>query len=215
MKTKEEMLKLLADYVVDMEDEKISDLAKEYLDAGYPAKEGILNGLTVGMEKAGRLYDEEEYYIAELLLCADAMYAGIEVLKTAVTEETDNKIRAVIGVIEGDTHDIGKNLVKIMLETAGFDMIDLGRDVPIDTFVNSAIENKASLICMSSLMSTTMYGMKDVIDRLSQKGYRDKVKIMVGGGPITNKFALQIGADAYSENAVEAVSVAKSLFGIA
>lgn len=215
MKTKEEMLKLLADYVVDMEDDKISDLAKEYLDAGYPAKEGILNGLTVGMEKAGRLYDEEEYYIAELLLCADAMYAGIEVLKTAVTEETDNKIRAVIGVIEGDTHDIGKNLVKIMLETAGFDMIDLGRDVPIDTFVNSAIENKASLICMSSLMSTTMYGMKDVIDRLSQKGYRDKVKIMVGGGPITNKFALQIGADAYSENAVEAVSVAKSLFGIA
>ena len=215
MKTKEEMLKLLADYVVDMEDEKISDLAKEYLDAGYPAKEGILNGLTVGMEKAGRLYDEEEYYIAELLLCADAMYAGIEVLKTAVTEETDNKIRAVIGVIEGDTHDIGKNLVKIMLETAGFDMIDLGRDVPIDTFVNSAIENKASLICMSSLMSTTMYGMKDVIDRLSQKGYRDKVKIMVGGGPITNKFALQIGADAYSENAVEAVSVAKSLFGLA
>ena len=215
MKTKEEMLKLLADYVVDMEDEKISDLAKEYLDAGYPAKEGILNGLTVGMEKAGRLYDEEEYYIAELLLCAYAMYAGIEVLKTAVTEETDNKIRAVIGVIEGDTHDIGKNLVKIMLETAGFDMIDLGRDVPIDTFVDSAIENKASLICMSSLMSTTMYGMKDVIDRLSQKGYRDKVKIMVGGGPITNKFALQIGADAYSENAVEAVSVAKSLFGIA
>ena len=215
MKTKEEMLKLLADYVVDMEDEKISDLAKEYLDAGYPAKEGILNGLTVGMEKAGRLYDEEEYYIAELLLCADAMYAGIEVLKTAVTEETDNKIRAVIGVIEGDTHDIGKNLVKIMLETAGFDMIDLGRDVPIDTFVDSAIENKASLICMSSLMSTTMYRMKDVIDRLSQKGYRDKVKIMVGGGPITNKFALQIGADAYSENAVEAVSVAKSLFGIA
>ena len=215
MKTKEEMLKLLADYDVYMEDEKISDLAKEYLDAGYPAKEGILNGLTVGMEKAGRLYDEEEYYIAELLLCADAMYAGIEVLKTAVTEETDNKIRAVIGVIEGDTHDIGKNLVKIMLETAGFDMIDLGRDVPIDTFVNSAIENKASLICMSSLMSTTMYGMKDVIDRLSQKGYRDKVKIMVGGGPITNKFALQIGADAYSENAVEAVSVAKSLFGIA
>ena len=102
-----------------------------------------------------------------------------------------------------------------MLETAGFDMIDLGRDVPIDTFVDSAIENKASLICMSSLMSTTMYGMKDVIDRLSQKGYRDKVKIMVGGGPITNKFALQIGADAYSENAVEAVSVAKSLFGIA
>ena len=215
MRSKEELLKLLAEYVVEMEDEDIVDIANEYLKAGYPAKEGILDGLTVGMVEAGRLYDEEEYYIAELLLCADAMYAGINVLKSAITESNENKIKAVIGVIEGDTHDIGKNLVKIMLETAGFEMIDLGRDVPINEFVSSSIENKASLMCMSSLMSTTMYGMKDVIEGLKEKGYRDNIKVMVGGGPITDKFAMQIGADAYSDNAVEAVSVAKSLFGIA
>ena len=215
MRSKEELLKLLAEYVVEMEDEDIVDIAKEYLEAGYPAQEGILDGLTVGMVEAGRLYDEEEYYIAELLLCADAMYAGINVLKSAITESNENKIKAVIGVIEGDTHDIGKNLVKIMLETAGFEMIDLGRDVPINEFVSSSIENKASLICISSLMSTTMYGMKDVIEGLKEKGYRDNIKVMVGGGPITDKFAMQIGADAYSDNAVEAVSVAKALFNIA
>ena len=215
MRSKEELLKSLAEFVVEMEDEDIVDIANEYLQAGYPAQEGILDGLTVGMVEAGRLYDEEEYYIAELLLCADAMYAGINVLKSAITESNENKIKAVIGVIEGDTHDIGKNLVKIMLETAGFEMIDLGRDVPINEFVSSSIENKASLICMSSLMSTTMYGMKDVIEGLKEKGYRDNIKVMVGGGPITDKFAMQIGADAYSDNAVEAVSVAKALFNIA
>lgn len=215
MRSKEELLKLLAEYVVEMEDEDIVDIAKEYLEAGYPAQEGILEGLTVGMVEAGRLYDEEEYYIAELLLCADAMYAGINILKSGITENNENKIKAVIGVIEGDTHDIGKNLVKIMLETAGFEMIDLGRDVPINEFISSSIENKASLMCMSSLMSTTMYGMKDVIEGLKEKGYRDNIKVMVGGGPITDKFAMQIGADAYSDNAVEAVSVAKALFNIA
>ena len=135
MRSKEELLRLMADYVRDMEDEAIVDIAKEYLQAGYLAKEGILDGLTVGMEEAGKLYDEEEYYIAELLLCADAMYAGIDVLKGKIEGNVDKKIKAVIGVIEGDTHDIGKNLVKIMLETAGFEMIDLGRDVAVEDFV--------------------------------------------------------------------------------
>ena len=194
---------------------KLIDIAKEYLDAGYPAKEGILDGLTVGMEEAGKLYDEEEYYIAELLLCADAMYAGIDVLKGEIEGNTDKKIKAVIGVIDGDTHDIGKNLVKIMLETAGFEMIDLGRDVAVEDFVKAAIEHEVGLVCMSSLMSTTMYGMQRVIEGLVESGYRENVKIMVGGGPITHNFAMQIGADAYSDNAIEAVSVAKRLCGLA
>ena len=193
MRSKEELLKLLAEYVVEMEDEDIVDIANEYLKAGYPAKEGILDGLTVGMEEAGKLYDEEEYYIAELLLCADAMYAGINILKSGITESNENKIKAVIGVIEGDTHDIGKNLVKIMLETAGFEMIDLGRDVAVEDFVKAAIKHQAGLICMSSLMSTTMYGMQRVIEGLVESGYRDNVKVMVGGGPITHNFAMQIG----------------------
>ena len=215
MRSKEELLKLLAEYVVEMEDEEIVDIANEYLEAGYPAQEGILDGLTVGMVEAGRLYDEEEYYIAELLLCADAMYAGIDVLKGEIEGNTDKKIKAVIGVIDGDTHDIGKNLVKIMLETAGFEMIDLGRDVAVEDFVKAAIEHEAGLVCMSSLMSTTMYGMQRVIEGLVESGYRENVKIMVGGGPITHNFAIQIGADAYSDNAIEAVSVAKRLCGLA
>ena len=215
MRSKEELLKLLAEYVVEMEDEEIVDIANEYLEAGYPAQEGILDGLTVGMVEAGRLYDEEEYYIAELLLCADAMYAGIDVLKGEIEGNTDKKIKAVIGVIDGDTHDIGKNLVKIMLETAGFEMIDLGRDVAVEDFVKAAMEHEAGLVCMSSLMSTTMYGMQRVIEGLVESGYRENVKIMVGGGPITHNFAMQIGADAYSDNAIEAVSVAKRLCGLA
>lgn len=215
MKSKDELLKLLAEYVKDMEDEKIKDIAREYLEAGYPAKDGILDGLTVGMKEAGKLYDEEEYYIAELLLCADAMYAGIDILKAEIKKDTEKKTKAVIGVIDGDTHDIGKNLVKIMLETAGFEMIDLGRDVAVEDFVKAAMEHEAGLVCMSSLMSTTMYGMQRVIEGLVESGYRENVKIMVGGGPITHNFAMQIGADAYSDNAIEAVSVAKRLCGLA
>ena len=211
MKSKDELLKLLAEYV---KDEKIKDVAREYLEAGYPAKDGILDGLTVGMKEAGKLYDEEEYYIAELLLCADAMYAGIDILKAEIKKDNEKKTKAVIGVIDGDTHDIGKNLVKIMLETAGFDMIDLGKDVAVKDFIKAAIDNKVSLVCMSSLMSTTMYGMKKVIEGLAECGYRDSVKIMVGGGPVTESFAIQIGADAYSDNAIEAVNVAKRLCGL-
>ncbi len=214
MKSKDELLKLLAEYVKDMEDEKIKDVAREYLEARYPAKDGILDGLTVGMKEAGKLYDEEEYYIAELLLCADAMYAGIDILKAEIKKDNEKKTKAVIGVIDGDTHDIGKNLVKIMLETAGFDMIDLGKDVAVKDFIKAAIDNKVSLVCMSSLMSTTMYGMKKVIEGLAEYGYRDSVKIMVGGGPVTESFAIQIGADAYSDNAIEAVNVAKRLCGL-
>ena len=163
--------------------------------------------------RPGELYEEEEYYIAELLLCSDAMYAGINVLKEYLDEDDkdDIKKKIVIGVIEGDTHDIGKNLVKIMLETAGFEMIDLGRDVSIDRFVDTAKEENAEIICLSSLMTSTMGGMRRVVERLEEEGLRDKIKVMVGGGPVTEEFAEEIGADAYSKTAIEAVRVAKEL----
>ena len=127
------------------------------------------------------------------------------------TAEGGGKPKAVIGVVEGDTHDIGKNLVKIMLDTAGFEMYDLGRDVPLDAFVEKAAEVNASLVCMSTLMTTTMDGMRIVIEKLKEKGIRDKVKVMIGGSPISQKFADEIGADGYSVNAVEAVKLAKRL----
>lgn len=210
---KKKLLAKLSQYVVDMEDERIVDLAKEYVKRGYSANDAIMDGLVDGMNRAGKLYEEEEYYIAELLLCSDTMYAGINVLKEYLDEKDNKEIKKkiVIGVVEGDTHDIGKNLVKIMLETAGFEIIDLGRDVLVKKFVDTAKEIKADIICLSSLMTSTMWKMKDVIDLLKKEGIREDVKVMVGGGPVTETFAKEIGADAYSNTAIEAVSIAKKL----
>ena len=215
-KSKEELLEKLSECVVEMEDEEVVDVANEYVEAGYPALDGIMEGLVDGMNKASDLYDEEEYFVTDLLLCSDAMYSGIDILKPhlPVEENKGEKLKIVIGVVEGDTHDIGKNLVKIMLDTAGFEMYDLGRDVPLDNFVDKAIEVGASFICMSTLMTTTMDGMRIVIEKLKEKGIRNNVKVMVGGSPISQKYANEIGADGYSANAVGAVKLAKRLAGI-
>ena len=172
MSSKEELLKRMSDGVVDMEEDDVAEAAQEFIDAGYPALEGIMDGLI-------------------------------------------DKKTAGIGGVEGDTHDIGKNLVKIMMETAGFEMVDLGRDVPLQKFVDTAKETRADLVCLSTLMTTTMSGMKTVIDLLKEAGIRDEVKVMIGGGPVSKNFADKIGADGYSQNAVEAVRLAKSLLNIA
>lgn len=215
MSAKEELLKRLSDGVVDMEEDDVAETAQEYLDAGYPAFDGIMEGLVDGMNRAGQLYEEEEYFVTDLLLCSDAMYAGLDILRPCLPEEGgEAKHKGVIGVVEGDTHDIGKNLVKIMLETAGFDMIDLGRDVPLRKFVDTAREEGAEFICMSTLMTTTMGGMQDVIRILEEEGMREQMKVMIGGGPVSQKYADKIGADGYSQNAVEAVKLAKRLLNI-
>ncbi|MBR0307712.1 MAG: corrinoid protein [Mogibacterium sp.] len=216
MATKEELLQKMSDMVFEMEDEEITDVCEEYIEEGHDALDGILHGLVDGMNRASEMYDQEEYFVTDLLLCSDAMYAGLDVLRPHLPEDAsvgENK-KAVIGVVEGDTHDIGKNLVKIMMETAGFEMYDLGRDVPLDSFVEKAKEVDADLIMMSTLMTTTMPGMREVINKLKEQGMRDKVKVMVGGSPISMKYAEDIGADGYSRNAVEAVEVAKRLCGM-
>lgn len=213
-RSKEELLEALKNSVIDMEDEDIvAEIAHEYIDGGFKAYDGIMDGLVEGMNEVSKLYDEEEYFITDVLLASDAMYAGLDVLKPHLEANKDNekKIKAVIGVVEGDTHDIGKNLVKIMMESAGFEMYDLGRDVSLDKFIETAKENDADLICMSTLMTTTMGGMKTVIDRLVAENLRDRVKVMIGGGPISQKFADEIGADAYTTNAVKAVEKAKEI----
>lgn len=212
MASKEEYLEKMAKMVVEMEDEEIGDLCREYLKEGYDPEEAIFNGLIKGMNEVGKLFEEEEYFISDLLICSDAMYNGIDVLKENIESYGENNLAtAVIGVVEGDTHDIGKNLVKLMLEVNGFNMIDLGKDVPAEKFVDEAIKNKAQFIMMSTLMTTTMENMKKVIDILNERNIRDQFIVMVGGGPVSESFAKDIGADAYSENANEAVKVAKSL----
>lgn len=210
--SKEILLDKLAKCVLEMEDEEVVDVANEYIQGEFDVYEGISKGLASGMEEAGRLYEEEEYYIPELLLCSDAMYEGINILKPHLKKhQTKEHYRAVVGVVEGDTHDIGKNLFKIMLETSGFEVFDLGRDVPPVEFINKAKEVNADVVGMSTLMTTTMDNMQVVIDLLKKENMRDDVVVMVGGGPISQSFADKIGADGYAHEASKAVKLAKDL----
>lgn len=215
-RSKADLLQALSDYVVNLQDDEIGALAQEYIDAGYDALEGI-DGLVDGMNRAGKLYEQDEYFVTELLVCSDAMYNGLEILKPHLAKDFNEGKRiykCVIGVIEGDTHDIGKNLVKIMLETSGFEMLDLGRDVPLHRFIDKAKEERADLICLSTLMTTTMPGMKEVVDMLKREEALQDVKIMIGGGPVSQSFCNKIGAHGYSANATEAVKLAKTLVGL-
>lgn len=213
--SKDELLKRLSAAMVDMDEELTIAIAHESLAAGIEAYEAIDGGLSRGMERAGQLFEEEEYFIPELLMCSDAMYAGLDVLKPHLKATGEKKGTVVIGVIEGDTHDIGKNMVRIMLETGGFEVHDLGRDVPPQAFVDKAKEVNANIIGLSTLMTTTMDGMGQVVRILNDENIRDRFKIMVGGGPISPGFAKKIGADGYAINAAEAVKVAKQLSGAA
>jgi corrinoid protein of di/trimethylamine methyltransferase len=209
---KEKLFKDMSDSVVDMDEEKTIELAKLCIENNISAYEGIEKGLSDGMNRAGQLYEEGEYYIPELLMCSDAMYSGINVLKPHLEKsETENRYKVVIGVVQGDTHDIGKNLVKIMMETEGFEVIDLGRDVAPKDFVERAKEAGASIIALSTLMTTTMEGMAEVIKILEEENLRDKIKVMIGGGPISQSFADKIGADVYTTDASKAAKYAKNL----
>ncbi|MHB8074516.1 corrinoid protein [Desulfosporosinus fructosivorans] len=208
---KQRLLVQLADSVVNMDENLTVELAQEYLKNSFDPYEAITKGLAHGMDRAGELYEEEEYFIPELLMCSDAMYAGLGVLRPHLKQDKiGEKHKVVIGVVEGDTHDIGKNLVKIMLETLGFEVVDLGRDVPPVDFVEKAKEIKADLIALSTLMTTTMEGMKEVMQLLERDKLQDKIKVMIGGGPISKSFADKIGAY-YAEDASKAAKLAQDL----
>ncbi|MBQ9896372.1 MAG: corrinoid protein [Synergistaceae bacterium] len=212
--SKEELLQKLSDCVFEMEDEEVIDVAKEYAEAGYDPLEGILKGLVNGINRASDMYEREEYFIPELLICSSAMYNALDVLRPLIPKEkSGGKCKVVIGVARGDTHDIGKNLVKIMLESANYEVIDLGRDVPVEDFVNTAKREGAKVIGLSTLMSTSMNNMAKVVDMLKQEGIKDQIKVIVGGGPISQSFADKIGADGYSVNATEAVKLVDRLVG--
>ncbi|MBF0529483.1 MAG: corrinoid protein [Deltaproteobacteria bacterium] len=214
-RTFEEHYQALSDSVVEMDEQRTVSSAYEALAQGVDAYQAIQHGLADGMTRAGRLFEEEEYFIPELLVWSDAMDAGLDVLKPKLKKVGVKTGKVVIGVIEGDTHDIGKNLVRIMLETGGFEVIDLGRDVPPQHFVNIAREARADIIALSTLMTTTMDGMGQVVRLLEQENIRDNFKVIIGGGPISLSFAKQIGADGYAINATEAVEVARELVRVA
>ncbi|MDR3175129.1 MAG: corrinoid protein [Desulfovibrio sp.] len=208
----EALFRGLSDAVVNLEEEKAVELAAEVVKKNIDAYEAVDKGLAHGMDRAGRLFEEDEYFVPELLIAADAMYAGLDVLRPHIKADAASEPgKIVLGVVEGDTHDIGKNLVKIILEAKGFTVFDLGRDVPPGDFVKKAREVGADIIGLSTLMTTTMPGMAEVVENLRAAGLRDRIKVMIGGAPISSAFARRIGADGYSANAVEAGELAARL----
>ena len=185
---------------------------RELVTQGVEAKintEELLGSLIAGMNVVGKKFKNNEVYVPEVLIAARAMNYGLEVLKPLLEEQGIEPIgKVVIGTVMGDMHDIGKNLVKMMMVGAGFEVIDLGTDVKPEAFVEAAKENDAEIIALSALLTTTMVNMKAVIDEFDNSGIRDKVKIMIGGAPVTDNFAKEIGADSYSPDAATAAEVA-------
>ena len=181
--SKQDILAELANAVVEMDEEGAQAAAKAAVAAGIDAYEAITQGLVKGMNIVGDKYEDQEYFIPEVLLCSDAMIAGLEILRPHLPKDYNQDAeKIVIGVVRGDTHDIGKNLVKIMLEAAGFEVYDLGRNVPLQAFVDKAQEVGATIVAMATLMTTTMEGMRVVVEELEKRGMRDKVTVMIGGG---------------------------------
>ncbi|WP_455381691.1 corrinoid protein [Salinispira pacifica] len=192
----------------------VAALVQEQLDAGVTAKQILEEALMPGMDVVGRRFKANEIYVPEVLIAARAMTAGINLLRPLLVQEAvQPKGTVVIGTVKGDLHDIGKNLVKMMMEGKGFNMIDLGTDVPADRYVAAAQENNADLICCSALLTTTMTEMKNVVAKADEAGLRPKVKIMVGGAPVTQEYCNSIGADAYSADAASAAETAAQLVG--
>ncbi len=209
---KTEIFEKLAKCVVDGDEDGAKQWAEEVIKNNFDAYEAIMQGLAVGMNTVSGLYEKGEYYVPEVLLSASAMNIAVDILKPHIKIDKSAKpISVVLGVVEGDIHDIGKNLVKIMLDAAGFKIIDLGKDVPVAEFVKAAKENGAEVIGMSALMTTTMPSMKKVVDQLVAANYRSKVKIMIGGAPTTMEYAESIGADTWGKDASSAVGIVKNL----
>jgi len=174
----------------------------------------LKDGLIAAMGEVGRLFEENEYFVPEMLVAARAMQGGLAILKPHLAAGGSVSTgKAVVGTVKGDLHDIGKNLVAMMLEGAGFEVIDLGTDVTPDKFVKAVMEHKPQVIGMSALLTTTMPSMSGTIKALQEAGVRDQVKVMIGGAPVTDSFARQIGADGYSPDASSAVRLAKALVG--
>jgi corrinoid protein of di/trimethylamine methyltransferase len=204
---KEEILKKLAECVVEFDEDGAKEWAQKALDEGMDAFEAIMDGLAAGMETVGDLYDQQEYFVPELLMSGDALYAGLDVLKPHIKKEAiKNMGQVVIGTVQGDVHDIGKNIIKLMFEVGGFDVHDLGRDVPLEKFVEEQLRTDSEIVAMSAMMTTTMVGMKKVIEMIKEKN--PNVAIMLGGAPVTQDVADLWGADGYAEKAGNAVQEA-------
>lgn len=191
--------------VIKAQEDEIKGFARHFIEEGYDALDGIVDGLEAGMEVVGDLYDRQEYFVPELLICADALYAGLDILRPHVSKlEKGTKYQIVIGSIQGDVHDIGKNLVKMMFDVAGWKVNDLGVDVPVNKFIEEQQRTDSDIIAISAMMTSTMMGMKKAVKMIKEK--KLNAAIMLGGAPITKDVAKLFGADGYADSAVKAVS---------
>jgi 5-methyltetrahydrofolate--homocysteine methyltransferase len=207
-----DILQQIASNLYAGEDQHVGELVQDALDQGLAPGEILQGGLIAGMDEVGRDFKAGELFVPEVLIAARAMHAGMSVLRPLLAEsDVPSAGKYVTGTVKGDLHDIGKNLVKMMLEGAGFETIDLGTDVDPKTFVAAVREHQPQLVGMSALLTTTMVQMKATIEALEEAGVRGSVKIMVGGAPVTDAFAREIGADAYAPDAASAVDVARGL----
>jgi len=187
----------------------VKTLVQQALDEGHSAQEILNDGLLAGMDVIGEKFKNNEVFVPEVLVAARAMNKGVEILKPLLAEDGAKAAgRVCIGTVQGDLHDIGKNLVRMMMEGKGLEVIDLGTDVSPEAYVKAAIEHDCQIICCSALLTTTMGVMADVVKAVEAAGIRDKVKIMVGGAPVTDAFCAQIGADAYTPDAASAAEKA-------
>ena len=202
----------LYDAILNGNAKKAHAVTQEALAAGVEPMALIADSMVPAMDEVGRLFEAEEYFVPELLLAGRAMKSAMELIKPLLTAAGQKMaVRVVIGTVKGDLHDIGKNIVASMLEGSGFEVIDLGADVSPENFVAAVKEREPHVVCMSALLTVTMPAMKTTIEALESAGIRPKVKVLIGGAPVTSQYAKEIGADGYSENASGAVSMVKDL----
>ena len=212
----EDLFKRMAQAVIDGDDDEATALAQQALEQGVNPLEAINKGYTAGMDVVGELYSTGDYFLPDLILGGEAMKAALATLEPAL--KASGQARQVLGTVvlgsvKGDIHEIGKSLVGSMLSANGFEVYDLGIDVEAEEFVDKAREYSADIVALSALLTTTMLHQRDVIELLAEAGFRDRVKVMVGGSPVTQGWADQIGADGFAEDAAGAVVVAKKLMG--
>jgi 5-methyltetrahydrofolate--homocysteine methyltransferase len=207
-----DLLDRIAELLQRGDDEQVRKLTQQAVAGKLTAKQILDDGLVAGMNKVSELFRDQEIFLPDVLLAARAMYAGLDVIKPLLIEEKVESLgKVVIGSVQGDLHDIGKNLVGIMLKGAGFDVIDLGNDVAPERFVETAANEQAQVVGMSALLTTTMPAMKRTVDLLKDRGLADRVKVIIGGAPVTAEYAAGIGADAYGYDAANAVEQVKRL----
>jgi corrinoid protein of di/trimethylamine methyltransferase len=208
----EELYEKMANELIAGKQDQVVKLAQEAIDKGAAAREVLDKGLLAGMDVVGQRFKAGDMFIPEVLLCARCMHAAMDILRPLLSEGDAAGVGTyVIGTVEGDLHDIGKNLVSMMLQGAGFNVVDLGTNITPQQFVEAVKQHRPNVLGMSALLTTTMPKMEETIQALSEAGIRDQVKIMAGGAPVTQDFVEKIGADAYGANAASAVEKAKTL----